>query len=178
MRQVRCCFGLTGSITTLSLTEVSYGYYIPIKLKQYSMKRISIFLLLTAIVFASCDDDDHEMKISNCDQHVIVNSETYRDAPDDPLSINSLSIDEDCLTINFSSSGCDGNSWQLELIDADVILESNPPQRNLRLSLKNEELCLAQITMEVSFDISALRVDDNQVFLNITNSDDRILYEY
>ena len=93
-------------------------------------------------------------------------------------TINSLKITENCLKINFSSSGCSGDTWELKLIDSEDILESNPVQRNLRLSLKNEELCLAFITKELSFDISNLQVDGNQVQLNITNSDDEILYEY
>jgi hypothetical protein len=64
------------------------------------------------------------------------------------------------------------------LIDSEAILESNPPQRNLRLSLKNEESCEAIINKEVSFDISKLQVDGKKVLLNIFNSSGQILYEY
>ena len=62
--------------------------------------------------------------------------------------------------------------------DSEIILESIPPQRELRLSLKNEEACLAFITKEFTFDISSLRVDGNQVQLKIVNADETILYEY
>jgi len=82
------------------------------------------------------------------------------------------------LKINFSSSGCNGDTWELKLIDSEDILESNPPQRNLRLSLKNEESCLAYITKELTFDISNLQVNGNKVQLNLTNSDKNILYKY
>ena len=82
------------------------------------------------------------------------------------------------LKINFSSGGCRGYTWELKLIDSEIILYSNPPQRNLRLSLKNEELCEAYITKELTFNVKKLRVDGNQIILNITNSDDQILYEY
>ncbi|MDC1539543.1 hypothetical protein N8480_02595 [Flavobacteriaceae bacterium] len=82
------------------------------------------------------------------------------------------------MKINFSSSGCNGDTWELKLIDSEDILESNPPQRNLRLSLKNEELCEAYITKELTFDISNLQVDGNKVQLNLTNSDKNILHEY
>ena len=68
--------------------------------------------------------------------------------------------------------------WELKLIDSEDILESNPPQRNLRLSLKNEESCLAYITKELTFDISNLQVNGNKVQLNLTNSDKNILYKY
>ena len=63
-------------------------------------------------------------------------------------------------------------------IDSEAILESNPPQRNLRLSLKNDELCQAFITKEITFDIDILQVDGNNVLLNLINSGDQILYEY
>jgi len=69
-------------------------------------------------------------------------------------------------------------SWELKLIDSESILKFYPPQRNIRLSLKNEELCQAIITKEMSFDVTGLQVDGNTVLLNSTNSDDQILYEY
>ena len=82
------------------------------------------------------------------------------------------------MKINFSSSGCGGETWEIKLIDSEDIMESNPPQRNLRLSLKNEEVCLAIVTKELTFDISNLQVGGNRVQLNITNSEETILYEY
>jgi len=114
----------------------------------------------------------------NCDFETVISTEQYANAPSDQLTINSLDINDNCLKINFSSVGCSGDTWVLKLIDSGDILESLPPQRNLRLSLKNEEECEAFITKELSFDISNLQVGGNQVQLNITNSDDEILYEY
>lgn len=97
------------------------------------------------------------------------------------LSLIDLEINDDCLKIKFSSSGCDGKTWETKLIDSVGIMESFPPQRNLRLSLKNEELCLRIVTKELTFDISNLKVDGNQVLLNVSNSNgqsEQILYEY
>jgi len=138
--------------------------------------------ILVCISLSSCAIDSNDESFE-CDRKVVISAEEYIIAPNDQLTINSLEINGDCLTINFSSSGCSGDSWELKLIDADVILESYPPKRNLRLSLKNEELCDAFITREIIFDIYKLQVDRNQVFgkkvkLNITNSDDQILYKY
>ena len=82
------------------------------------------------------------------------------------------------MEINFRAGGCDGDTWELKLIDSEEVFESDPPQRNLRLSLKNEELCEVYIERELTFDISNLQVNGNRVQLNITNSDDEILYEY
>ncbi len=134
---------------------------------------LALLFLLTAI---SCEKDDETEH--DCDGQVIVDSELYKTAPKDYVTINTMEIEGDCLNINFSSSGCSGDSWIVKLVDADVVMESNPPQRNLVFSLKNEELCEAVITKDISFDISTLQIEDGWIFLNVTNTDDRILYEF
>lgn len=141
------------------------------------MRKVLI-LILIGIAFFGCSSDDDNGNQNNCDFGTIISAEQYTNAPADQLEINNLTINDNCLKINFSSGGCDGNTWELKLIDSGDIMESNPPQRNLRLSLKNEELCEAYITKELTFDISNLKVDGNKVQLNIINSDENILYEY
>ena len=143
----------------------------------------AIFVTILVCMPLSSYDEDCNSDSIQCDQEVLINAEEYITAPNDLLTINSLEIKGDCLTINYSSSGCSGDSWELMLIDADVILESYPPQRNLRLSLKNDEMCDAYLTKEITFDIFELQVEGNldygkKVLLNITNSDNQILYEY
>ena len=139
------------------------------------MKKIILIGFVVIFGIIACNNDDDS---NNCDQVTIISLEQYETAPNDQLFINTLELNGDCLKINFSSSGCDGDTWILKLIDSESIMESNPPQRNLRLSLRNEEDCEAVITRELTFDVNELRVGGNQVLLNITNSDDQILYEY
>ena len=141
------------------------------------MKKILIFTLI-GITILSCSKDDDNENPNNCEFETLVSADEYENAPSDQLTINSLEINNDCLKINFSSGGCSGDTWELKLIDSEAILESDPPQRNLKLSLKNEELCEAFITKEMTFDISNLQVSGNMVQLNLTNSDENILYEY
>jgi hypothetical protein len=140
------------------------------------LKLITILLLLVC-TFSSCKKDN-ENDCFPCEHQVVISADKYLTAPNDHLVIDSLKINSDCLKIIFSSSGCNGDTWELKLIDSGAILESYPPQRNLRLSLKNEELCDAWFTREISFDINTLQVDGNRILLNITNSGDQILYEY
>lgn len=144
------------------------------------MKKIIAFIFTIALAFSACNKDNNTIKPSNsiCDFETIVSSVAYRDAPLDYLVINSLEIIDDCLVVAFSASGCDGNTWVVKLVDSEEIFESYPPQRNLKLSLSNQEDCEAFITKEMSFDISNLQVDGNQVQLNITNAEESILYEY
>ena len=147
------------------------------KTNHIKMKKILFFTLIGLTILSCSNDDDNENPV-NCDFETVISTEQYANAPSDQLTINSLDINDNCLKINFSSGGCSGDTWVLKLIDSGDILESLPPQRNLRLSLKNEELCEAYITKEIIFDISNLQVDGNQVQLNITNGDESILYEY
>jgi hypothetical protein len=142
------------------------------------MKNISLAFLFIAIGFWSCDKNDDNNNANNCDLETLISSDQYSNAPADPLTINRLEIEDNCLKINFSSGGCSGSSWKIKLIDSEAILKSNPPQRNLRLSLKDEELCEAWITKELSFDLSKLQLDGDKVILNITNAGESILYKY
>ena len=143
--------------------------------------KVSKFLLLlvATIGMTSCwNDNDNDEAQTQCDQLVLISSETFISASADPLFVHSVEIDDDCLLISFSASGCDGNTWEVELIDSDVIMESQPHQRNLRLSLLNLELCDAVISKTISFDVSELQVNGNQLQLHLVNSGYEILYTY
>ncbi|MEZ5106331.1 MAG: hypothetical protein R2757_17650 [Draconibacterium sp.] len=140
--------------------------------------RLLLGTIIIGLTFTYCDKET-ENSSTVCDQSVIVDKDRYNTGPNGQLTIISAELDNDCLKINFASSGCSGSSWEVKLIDSGAILFSNPPQRNLRLSLKNRELCDAYIGKEITFDISDLRVNNgDKVLLNLTNSGDQILYEY
>lgn len=136
----------------------------------------TLYLLFVAVLL-SCSKNDNE-EFVDCNFTVLVSNEQFVKAPSDQLTINRLVIKGDSLKINFSSSGCNRDTWKVKLISSEDVLESNPPQRKMRLSLDNKELCEAFITKEVSFNISELQVDNNQVYLNLSNSDKSILYQY
>lgn len=139
--------------------------------------KLILGIFVFGISLSSCNKDD-DIQSFNYHNQVVISASEYNTAPNDPLTIIELDIIGDSLKITFGSSGCDGETWDLKLIDSGAIMESAPPQRKLRLSLRNEELCDAYITKEVIYSIKSLQVDGNQVKLNITNSDDQVLYEY
>lgn len=141
------------------------------------MKRSLFYLVLSFICFQllSCSKDDD---LPLADSAVLIDSNAYNSALSDQYVILSIKMDRDFLIIKFGASGCDGESWNVKLIDSGAVAESNPPQRYLMLSLENNEICHAGITKEFVFDISALRVDGNRVWLNFKNFEEGILYEY
>lgn len=145
------------------------------------MKNLRYFLPL-AIVFTflsgcECSGED-PAPYHSCDQDVILSSSLYQSAPTDLFTLNAMAIEGNCLTINFSSGGCSGDTWVVKLIDSEAILESNPVQRNLVFSLDNNEMCDAYITKEISFDIASLQYGNSPLILNVVNADQSILYEY
>lgn len=139
------------------------------------MRTIIIFLFSLFQIIACCPVIEDE---SMCDEKVIIDKNLFDSAPNSSMNITKIEIIGDCLSIDFNASGCNGNSWKVKLIDSEAILKSNPPQRNLRLSLENNELCEAIIYKKISFDISKLRLTGSEVILNIVNSEHQIKYIY
>ena len=119
------------------------------------MTKILIQALLFGTIMMGCTSISNENNPNNNNENnsnnykennsnnnkfeVIISAELYENAPSDSIDINSLSINNDQLTINFSSSGCSGDSWDLILLDSGEITDSVPPKRFLRLSLNNSE---------------------------------------
>jgi len=138
-------------------------------------------IVITGLIWllqASCGRDAETEPPGICDQKVIINKGQYKNGPSDQLTIQSAEITGDCLTIRFGASGCDGKTWEVKLIDSGEVLYSDPPQRNIRLSLRNKEMCEAYLTREISFDISDLQVNGNKLLLNLSNSETQIAYSY
>ncbi len=143
------------------------------------MKHPAVIILIGILInLGSCDKNkDSDLSIV-CDKKVRISSQEFTDAPADPLTIVSAEITGDYLKIHFASGGCDGSKWELKLIDSGAVMYSDPPKRNIRLSLKNPEMCEAYIGKSCAFDISELQVPGNKILLNLTNSGTQILYEY
>lgn len=141
--------------------------------------KIAVFSLVIGLI--GCNKAEHSLCCDTVyDMEVIINSDSYKNAIKDEVTINSLEIlDGESLIINFSAAGCNGNSWEIVLIDSEDVLESNPSQRNLIFSLNNKEECEAFITKDVSVSIKDLQIEgETEILLNITNTAYQILYEY
>ncbi len=138
-------------------------------------------LFMTLIVYLtliSCSDDGDTYVSSVCNRQAFINSDLFENSAPDDVTINTFILDKDCLTIQFSSSGCDGSTWEYEIIDSGDIIETSPPQRNLKLAFSNNEDCSAAIKIQNTFNIQNLQVDGNQVLLNFVNTGDQFLYDY
>lgn len=125
-----------------------------------------------------CDEDD-DFQVSSCGQSVIIDSAFFETAESSEYFLVGYSIDGDCLTIEVSASGCDGESWSMVLVDSGNVAESSPEQRYLKFVFTNNEACLAVFSQAREFNLSALRLDgSNEVVLHIEGFPEAINYVY
>jgi len=145
------------------------------------MKKITFLLCISFLLACQNNDDDSNsnLDVLTCNQVIIVNNNEFQNAETAPFTFTEVSLASNCLLLEYAASGCDGSSWTVALIDSGEIMETNPPQRNLKLVLSNPELCAAVITDETSFDISELQIEGiNQIRINFENWEQSFLYEY
>ena len=144
------------------------------------MKHFLTLLSCLFLVTISCSDDDKKTVNSNCDKQAIVFSDdNFQDVITANYMITNVVLNGDCLSVTISSSGCSGETWDVELISSNSILESFPVQRLVKIELDNPEVCLAIVQKTVSFDLTPFQVDgQNQVILNIDGWDEPITYQY
>jgi hypothetical protein len=139
-------------------------------------KRVMLLLLGFLLMNIQCEEDD-TIPLPYCNGEMVIDASVFETSESHPIV--SAMIDGNCLEIVITASGCDSNNWTMLLIDAGVILESSPPQRNLKMALYNDEVCLAVFDKADFFDIRSLRIDgENEVFLNIEGLESQLLYTY
>ncbi len=146
------------------------------------MKRIftSIFLFSIFSFFIACSDSSNKIATQNCDnQSQIIDTEAYNNLTTTNYMITGIALNENCLDVTISSSGCSGINWQMNLFSTNNLPDSFPLQRNLKLQLINEEACLAVISKTVSFDLTPLQIaGQDQITFNIEGWGEQIVYQY
>jgi hypothetical protein len=144
------------------------------------MKRLHSFLslIIFSIIFVSCITKMEDVPDTNV-KSVILDNVQYTNTSTINYTLKSATVVGDSLVLEVTSSGCSGNSWVVKAYDAEVIAESNPIQRYIRISLENKELCLAVITKRVSFDLKPIRTAGYKiVVLNLDKWSTLLLYNY
>jgi hypothetical protein len=140
------------------------------KIRKTILAYFSIIML-----FIGCSETK-DLEINLCNECVIVNKTVYNSTNTANYSITAVSVSGDLLTINISASGCSGNSWNATLVDANSIAESFPIQRNIKISLENNEACLAVITKDFTFNIKELKENESTIILNLEGWNEQIIY--
>jgi hypothetical protein len=141
------------------------------------MKNVLVLILALAVVTA-CKKKDNPPYDGPCDQEVVLDEGLYNNGPDDTFFFESVNLSGDCLEVVIQYGGGCGEI-ELDLIDAEAILESLPVQRNIRVALMDKDSCEALVTETRSFDLTPLQIgNENKILLNLDGWEDQILYEY
>ena len=148
------------------------------------MKNITILISILIALQFSCSDKNEEQVSAFCDELVIIDNDIFQNRSDDDgtsrnvFEIINAEIEGDCLSITIRSGGCDGSTWEIDLVDADRIAETAIPQRDLKVFLENTETCNAIAELTVSFEINSLRTNENEIRLNLEKWDSQLTYSY
>ncbi|WOD44210.1 hypothetical protein [Hwangdonia lutea] len=63
-----------------------------------------------------CEDSDDVVDL-DCDFTVIIDKEKYDNLHTESFKLSNAEIAGNCLTVTVSASGCDGNTWEYQLVD-------------------------------------------------------------
>ncbi len=140
-----------------------------------NMKTLILFGLV-GLIATSCHKTE---TTSSCDKTGVLSEIDYNDASKDDVQILEADITGDCLRLKYASSGCDGNSWIVELVARESISVPAAPTIMARLSMDNKELCEAYFVKEMTFDISSFKVvDATNVTIILQDHDMLLEYDY
>ena len=142
------------------------------------MKRIGVFFIFLFVF--GCNSNDEPTFENKCNvSSEIISSEDFSAVSYSNYVITKVEINEDCIEITFGSNGCGTELWEEHLFSVDSFYTIFPLQRDLKMKLINEALCEAYFIKTVSFDLTPLQIDgQNIVPLNIYGWNEQVSYEY
>lgn len=148
------------------------------------MKKFIFPILFLTLLLLSCNKKDDPATSALCDEFVIINNNMFKNRPDDDgtgrngFEITSAEITDDCLVIGILSGGCTGSTIKMDLVDAGRVSETTIPQRDLKLFIDNTELCNAIVGKTMSFDLTPLKIQKKEIWLNLEKWDAQLIYTY
>lgn len=133
---------------------------------------IGMFLLLFA-----CGNDD-ERKDTGYHTSVLIDSNVYREAESDDFYLEEAEITGDSLRVLIRyGGGCGG--VKLRLAGMEETLNSDPPQRKIRLLLEDNDPCEALVAETFYFKLSVFQTaGSSRIGLFLSDWDGSLPYEY
>ncbi|MUU78002.1 hypothetical protein [Winogradskyella endarachnes] len=122
-------------------------------------------------------NEENEIITDTCGEEIQIDNSVYLEA--ESHLIEAIQINDDCIILTVSDSGCDSDNWVITLVDSGNIAESMPPQRYLKLALVNDDVCLAYFTKQQTFDLTNLKIEGvDEVLLNFEGFAESVSYYY
>jgi len=141
-----------------------------------------VLALFTSVFFVACDFLDDHIKNpirSKCDEKAVLDHVVFPQVNTDNYGIINVVLNGDCLEITLSSSGCDPNNWDMNLIGVASTTNIYPPLFHAKVELINNEACLAVFRKTVSFDLTPFQMaGQNTVQIALDGWNTNIMYQY
>lgn len=138
--------------------------------------------LFTSVFFVSCrylDDAVTTPITSNCDKNAILDPTQFTNVSTTNYSITNVVLNGDCLEVTVSSSGCDPNNWDMNLIGVASTTNVYPPLFHAKVELINNEAYQAVFQKTHSFDLTPFQMaGQNTVQIAIDGWNTNIMYQY
>jgi len=138
--------------------------------------------VFTSIFFVACDFLDDHIKNpirSKCNEKAVLDHMAFPQVNTDNYGITNVVLNGDCLEITLSSSGCDPNNWDMNLIGVASTTNIYPALFHAKVELINNEACLAVFQKTVSFDLTPFQMaGQNTVQIALDGWSTNIIYQY
>ena len=122
-------------------------------------------LILCAFFTLSACNDSETVADFFCGDAILIDEVLYGATTTSNYSISDVTVTDFCVTISIGASGCDPDNWMTSLIDSGQEAFSNPPERFARLSLENNDACLAFFQTSYTFDLRPILNDPDQTII-------------
>ena len=139
--------------------------------------KTSIFTLVLLLSLISCDKPNPNT--NSCeDSGYLVNTTLFSGITSDDFDISEAQIIGDCLEIGIRVGGGCGE-LNYSLIADEMVIETYPEKRMIRLILDDQDNCEALLYEKILFDISNFRTGKTgTVILLLEGFDDGLEYKY
>lgn len=138
--------------------------------------------LFTSVLFVACDFLDDHIKNpikSKCNEKAVLDHVAFPQVNTANYGITNVVLNGNCLEITVSSSGCDPNNWDMNLIGVASTTNIYPPLFHAKVELINNEACQAVFQKTVSFDLTPFQMaGQNTVQIAIDGWNNNIMYQY
>lgn len=143
------------------------------------MKKL-FYLLILLLGLLSCKDDDDIQHQVDCNSlSKFISGEKFELINTNNYKITQVNLIEDCLEIEVVSSGCDPESWKMNLYSSKNYSNDNLLKNKAKMELINDQLCEAIFHKSMSFDLAPFRINEaNEVTLLLDGWDKPIIYKY
>jgi hypothetical protein len=143
-----------------------------------------LFLLISVFTVLSCSSDSNGNGGSSgnivCNKNaMVVTDDMYNELSSMDYTVDRVSLLADCLEVTISSSYCNIENGNINLITKESYFESDVPQRISKIKFVNNESCLGVFQKTISFNLRPYRIEGkNSIVLKIENWENEITYVY